>query len=408
VLVSAWAPSITGNGSAIRAGVALEALAHDHDVDLVLAASYGPVAPDHWSTRLARAVHVLPIKVADAFLWRLDLMSESEQQRARVVYPRPLAAAFSTPQAAAAVVDAVGGDVDLFYVFRAFAAPLAEPWLSLGGRRPRFVLDVDEDDERTLRQIASMQRSSGDEAWADVNDADASRLSAMAAEWIPRADLVLAAGPEEVHRLGARYPDATIDLLPNPTPPTGDDGSAPDTDLLFVGTCSYPPNIDAARWLCLEVLPLLRRRLGRPVKVAVVGSTMVDSVSALAADPDVTVVADAPSVTPWYRATKVAVAPLRAGGGTRLKILEAFGHRRPVVSTSQGAEGLSVTPGVDILVGNTTEEFAAACADLLGDTGRRAALASAAVQIAVAHARPVVVDRLAGMLARRAVERAGA
>src|SRR5205823_13362 len=116
-------------------------------------------------------------------------------------------------------------------------------------------------------------------------------------------------------------------------------------DVLFVGNCSYPPNIDAARWLCTAIVPLLRARLGRPVRVVVVGSSVDRSVYELGQLPGVAIVADAPSVTPWYRSARIAVAPLRAAGGTRLKILEAFAHRRPVVSTSLGADGLPVVDG---------------------------------------------------------------
>jgi len=62
-----------------------------------------------------------------------------------------------------------------------------------------------------------------------------------------------------------------------------------------------------------------------------------------------------------------AIVPVRAGGGTRIKILEAFSYERPVVSTAIGAEGISATAGVDILLGDTAEEFAARCADLIGN-----------------------------------------
>jgi glycosyltransferase involved in cell wall biosynthesis len=287
-----------------------------------------------------------------------------------------------------------GGEADVVFAFRLPVAPLAAPWLSLGAARPRFVLDIDEDDAGATRQIAALKRLESDDDAARVADADADKLATMADEWIPRVDLVLAAAHSEVGRLRAQYPGITADVLPNPAPPTGDEGPAPDVDLLFVGNCSYTPNIDAARWLCLEVLPILRTQLGRPVRVAVVGSAVDAAVEALAGDPDVVVAADVPSVTPWYRAAKVSVAPLRAGGGTRLKILEAFAHRRPVVSTSLGAEGLPVTDGVHLLIADGADDIATACARLLADHDLRTQLVDAAVKVAIAHARPRIVSDL--------------
>jgi len=201
-----------------------------------------------------------------------------------------------------------------------------------------------------------------------------------------------------VASLEVLLPGVRAQVLPNAAPPTGEEGWAPPVDVLFVGNCSYLPNIDAARWFCRDVLPLVRARLGRAVRVAVVGSSVDERVASLTADRDIVVVSDPPSVTPWYRATTVAVAPLRLGGGTRLKILEAFSHRRPVVSTHLGAQGLPVTDGVHLLMADTAHDIADACARLISDTSLRSSLVHSAVGVAIDHSRPSVVTRLARMV----------
>jgi len=91
----------------------------------------------------------------------------------------------------------VGGSLarvagDLVYAFRLFLAPLAEPWLA-PSVRTRVVVDVDEDDTRTLRQIAALHRIEGNEGEAAAAEADAEKAAALASAWIPQADLVLAA-----------------------------------------------------------------------------------------------------------------------------------------------------------------------------------------------------------------------
>jgi glycosyltransferase involved in cell wall biosynthesis len=135
---------------------------------------------------------------------------------------------------------------------------------------------------------------------------------------------------------------------------------APRHDLVFVGNLSYRPNVDAARWLCEKVVPLLG-----DATVALVGSRPAPDVRALAATPGVTLAADVSDVAPWYAGARLAVVPLHAGAGTRMKVLEALAHRRPVVATRVGSEGLELDGGV--IVADSEDEFAAACRRLLDD-----------------------------------------
>jgi len=392
-------PDRTGNGLAIRAGVTLEALAEQFDVRFVYAPVYGEQPMPAWVDELTTGTLVLSETLADPFIGTLHRISSlGERRRAMVVYPLPFPARFSTPEAVDAIAAFGGLDVDLVYVFRLYLAPLAQPWLAVHPRQARVVLDLDEEDARVTRQIAELHRLNGDDDSAAVSDADAAKLERMAHEWIPRADLVLVASEKERVAVEALVPGVTAHVLFNSVPPTGEEGVAPAVDLLFVGNLSYLPNIDGARWFCRDVLPLLRHRLGRHVRVGVVGSAVDPRVADLASDPDVMVVPDLPSVTPWYRAATVAVVPLRSGGGSRLKILEAFAHRIPVISTARGAEGLPVTDGVHLLIADSEEHLAEGCARLIDDASLRESLVEAAASVASEHARPRIVARLAAML----------
>ena len=89
---------------------------------------------------------------------------------------------------------------------------------------------------------------------------------------------------------------------------------------------------------------------------------------------DIDLVGRVPCPLPYYQNAHVAVVPLRAGGGTRLKILEAMALGRPVVSTELGCEGLAVEDGKHMLVADDAESFAAAVARLLTDRALAARL----------------------------------
>jgi glycosyltransferase involved in cell wall biosynthesis len=166
--------------------------------------------------------------------------------------------------------------------------------------------------------------------------------------------------------------------------------------LLFVGSLGYPPNTDAALALCRLILPRLQARAGRGVEVQITGSRPPPDVVRLGEIPGVSVAADVPSIGPYYAGCRVAVAPIRAGGGTRIKVLEAFAHRRPLVATQAAVEGLDVQNGVHLLVAEEPERFAAACFDLLGDDELAARLCeSARVLVQSRYAVPVVTGRIA-------------
>ena len=98
-----------------------------------------------------------------------------------------------------------------------------------------------------------------------------------------------------------------------------------------------------------------------------VGADPLRKVTQLAQNPTVTIHPNVPSVAPFYQQASLCIVPLRVGSGTRIKILEAFSYRRPVVSTRLGAEGLAVNDGEHLLLADEPEAMARACATLLND-----------------------------------------
>ena len=139
------------------------------------------------------------------------------------------------------------------------------------------------------------------------------------------------------------------------TPPT----------ILFQGSFHYDPNIDGVDWLIDEVAPFLWGELP-DAQIRLVGTTS-PRVEKRHGPPAVTVAGRVPDMDPELARADVAVVPLRIGSGTRLKILESFAHRIPVVSTTVGADGLDVEDGVHLLLADRPEEFARACRRLIED-----------------------------------------
>ncbi len=153
--------------------------------------------------------------------------------------------------------------------------------------------------------------------------------------------------------------------------------------LLFVGQLNYSPNTDAVRWLLRDIFPLIRRSFPQ-ARLTIVGAHAPKELMGHRQE-GVSFPGGVTDLTPYYQSAHIAVAPLRAGGGTRLKILEAMALGRPVVSTSLGAEGLGVEHGKHLLIADSAEEIAAAVGRLMMNPLLREELRTAARQLVESH-----------------------
>jgi sugar transferase (PEP-CTERM/EpsH1 system associated) len=190
---------------------------------------------------------------------------------------------------------------------------------------------------------------------------------------VDRAALTAALDPPP--RVVVVTPGVDTDRMPQITPPPAGSG------ILFVGSMHYAPNVDAVEYFCRDILPRIAAE--RPdVTFTIVGAKPSPAVVRLAQNPRVTVTGLVDDVRPYYASSAVTVIPLRVAGGVRLKILEGLALGSPMISTSIGAEGLGLTDGVELLIADTPESFAAAVVRLLDDGELRRTLSEQARQAA--------------------------
>lgn len=169
--------------------------------------------------------------------------------------------------------------------------------------------------------------------------------------------------------------------------------------LLLVGSFDYPPNDEAAQWCARQVLPLVRA-LRPDVRLRLVGRPGAGT-PALAAVPGVDVVGRVDDLGAELSAAAVCVVPLLVGGGTRVKLLEAFAAKVPVVSTSVGAEGTAARDGTHLLLADDAAGFAAACLLLIDQPEVATRLAEAGEQLWAQRYRGSQVRAAVTELARR-------
>ncbi|WP_051951398.1 glycosyltransferase [Actinacidiphila yeochonensis] len=276
-------------------------------------------------------------------------------------------------------------------------------WLPLRGRfTGRTVVDVDDFEDVLIRRWERLGRG----VWG-VPLTPWQRLQARRSiTWWGRvhrrvareADLAVVAGAGDAVRMGAGRTAVVPNTYPATRPP-----ERPRTGgavILFQGSFDWAPNADAAEWMVREVLPLVRERV--PNATVVLAGRSAPEVAALAG-PHVEVTGTVASMTPYLTAADLVVVPLRVGSGTRVKILEAFAHGVPVVSTTIGAEGLDVVPGEHLAVADTADGLARHCADLLTDRARRDATTAAARRFHLGRHLPEHAAALVRQAARQAV-----
>jgi glycosyltransferase involved in cell wall biosynthesis len=146
--------------------------------------------------------------------------------------------------------------------------------------------------------------------------------------------------------------------------------AAPDTkpephSLVFVGTMGYVPNFDGIKYFLNDILPLIRKQIP-DIKLYIVGKNAPAEIQEQAGD-NVVITGFVDDVRPYVWKSSVYVVPLRMGGGTRLKVLEALAMKKPMVTTQIGCEGIDVTHGESALIANEPEAFSEAVIRLLKD-----------------------------------------
>jgi glycosyltransferase involved in cell wall biosynthesis len=244
-----------------------------------------------------------------------------------------------------AAVARLGGDFDLVHLDSIHMMRYTEPF----ARPQRVTYNWHNIESEAMRRFAESTPSLMRRIYAK---ATARKLEALEREILANAFGHIVCSEREKAQLGAIAPSARVEVIENGVDCAyfaGLDKAPVRKRIVFVGKMDYHPNIEACVRFANSTWPLLRDQF-KGFTLSIVGSSPAASVEALRNIPGVEVTGTVPDVRPYYRDALAAIVPLRVGGGTRLKILEAMAAGVPVISTSLGAEGLAVSPGYDILI----------------------------------------------------------
>ena len=237
--------------------------------------------------------------------------------------------------------------------------------------QPDARMIVDSVDVRFHRLLAKARVTGLDQ---DMENAAKARNAELAA--YGKADLVLAVTDEDKSVLVGENCETPVEVVPNihtiqPLEPVR---TTLPNSLVFVGSFLHDPNVDAILYFCREILPRIGARVPS-VRLRIIGSAAPAEIQALSGD-GVDVLGYVPETRPFLETSAVSIAPLRYGAGMKGKIGEALSFGVPVVSTSVGIEGFGLTPGENVLVGDTPETFADNIVQLFADGDLRERIGS--------------------------------
>jgi glycosyltransferase involved in cell wall biosynthesis len=382
LMLSPVVPARSGSGRGMRAFQTLRALAETHDVSLLVADHAPP--PAFWSNDVtaltAHRYHVShDLRVRVRLALRRFAAAIGSHRVSPVEMRRPGNATNTLHRFC------LSQNFDAVHVFRLYMAPLAAPFLRPAGvgpreysrRRAHVQLDLDDIESMARQRLSALYRLNGKMRMAATAERDAEHYRRFEREILARFDRIFVCSRSDKDVLTSLYGSLPVDVLPNVIDPSACVDRHNHRGVfrfLFVGAFGHYPNRDAIQFFCGDILSRIRSLTDRPCEVQVVGGGLPGEVRRwLARVPGVVVLGAVDDVSPCYRGADAVVAPLRAGGGTRIKILEGLAHGRPVIATGIGAEGIEAIDGREILIGDTADQIAAHAVVLMHDPdlGRR-------------------------------------
>ena len=350
----------------MRMGLFLDGLAKVALTD-VLVLPFGGLPP---ASRLIDAPNIgriETISLAGREDTEFKLLSRIKDPAARLAafrrYGRSSLAASVSAAVLRDISAAIGGTAyDLVHAGRCYLAEAAFAVPQAGCR----TLDADENDAAFYRAKAAAASASGAAEKAAFDLAEADAHDHQNARLLRRFDCVFASSTREAGSIAPYCGGGDVIVAPNTVAAPGgvlrqDDANT----LLFVGSLNYWPNIDGLAWFVGQVWPRLLELAPKTPNFMIVGRNCPPQVRKFHGVRGISIHEDVASLEPFYAKSTLAIVPLRVGGGTRIKVIEAAMHGVAAVATRLGAEGLPFEDGTSIWLADEPAEMAAAIAAAL-------------------------------------------
>jgi glycosyltransferase involved in cell wall biosynthesis len=358
-------PCITGPGISIRAYNNLKALATEYEIDLLIIklSGFKKTALDPKVQELCHDIIIHTIKPIEYFFKKgMSILSWPNK-------PRELL--FVTANRLKEIDQSIlKTQFDMIHVFRIYMVPYVQNVLDINSRQ-YLQLDMDDIESITRRRMSKLYEINGELRASRRVEREADQYEELERYMLPLFDQICLCSEIDKHKIAEKYKYNRVKVVPNiiaiPKTREMEYKSIP-FNFLFVGLLRYYPNRDAVTYFCDKILPIIKKHAPRTFSLKVVGMDAPAKFAYyLSTFSEVELIGAVADTGPIYECSNAVVIPIRAGGGTRIKALEAFAYRKPVISTSIGIEGISAAHEQHVLIGDTAEDFARQCVRVMLD-----------------------------------------
>lgn len=380
IFLSPHVPAKSGHGASMRVGAHLEILSHHYRVHLHLLIQDGASALDReFLGAHATSINIWKIPGTRQPTSLIEGLVDTLNPAPRLIREYPL-------ELAKKIADSLPKNTQItkVHVFRLCLAAVGERLTQhLGIPSQQLMVDMDDYESESASRSLILQKATLGRALSTFSFIDIFKLKRFERRLAKKCGGLFLCSEIDQQKFIRKNPVARIRIVPNgyrlpeQILPRNNAGK---NKILFVGSLNYQPNTDAIEYFVTAIwLPYLQ---GAGLELVIAGRQPPESIRKLCTKHHLTLLADPPEIEPVYRDAALLVVPLRTGGGTRIKILEAFGYGRPVVSTRVGAEGIEVDDGVHLLLADDPLSFSNACLRVLTEPTLATELISAGRRLA--------------------------
>ncbi|MFY9221899.1 MAG: glycosyltransferase [Blastocatellia bacterium] len=373
LFISAFIPSTTSSGSAMRAYQFIKSYSNNYNIYLlVIDFGYSQTELSEEIVNLCSKINIIYISPFDdlgSFIKRL--VFKLSYQLFYYLFAEVSEKRFISNKSLKEVLKIYKNQkFEVIHVFKLCLFPYAFK-LKEHNLASHLQLDLDDLESLTRNRIAELYKLNSNNKLATFLQKDANLYNLLEKQLLSKFNQLFVCSNVDKQRLITNYQLSNIKVIPNCLNKVQSISKITSSDkgyLLFVGNLAYYPNEDAIKYFVNRIMPLIVKRANKEVTLQIVGGGLNKKLTKeFSLINNIEIYGKVNNLSIYYQNAAVVIAPIRAGGGTRIKIIEAFAYKRPVVTTAIGAEGIEAINGTHLLIADNSEDFANHCLELLNN-----------------------------------------
>lgn len=373
LFISAFIPSTTSSGSAMRAYQFIKSYSNNYNIYLlVIDFGYSQTELSEEIVNLCSKINIIYISPFDdlgSFIKRL--VFKLSYQLFYYLFAEVSEKRFISKRSLKEVLKIYKNQrFEVIHVFKLCLFPYAFK-LKEHNLASHLQLDLDDLESLTRTRIAELYKLNSNNKLATFLQKDAYFYNLLEQQLLSKFNQLFVCSNVDKQRLITNYQLSNIKIVPNSLAKVQLKSKINNSNkeyLLFIGNLAYYPNEDSIKYFVNKIMPLIVKKANKEFTLQIIGAGLNKELAKeLSLIKNIEIYGRVNDLSNYYQNATMVIAPIRAGGGTRIKIIEAFAYKLPVVTTSIGVEGIEAISSTHLLIGDTAKDFANHCLELMNN-----------------------------------------